>query len=1297
MATILLAAAGASVGAGFGGTVLGLSGAVIGRAAGATLGRVIDQRLLGGGSRAVETGRVDRLRIQTAGEGTPIPRIWGQMRVPGHVIWAGPLVETRREQGSGKGASPGVTEIGYRLSFAVALCEGEILGVGRVWADGEEVSPEDLNMRVYRGDESQLADPAIVAEEGEEAPAYRGIAYVVFEALALDRWGNRVPQLSFEVTRAAAGGRGLSRQVEAVAMIPGTGEYVLATTAVSHDLGLGETGVVNRNTPLAGSDFLASMQILGRELPKVGSVSLVVSWFGNDLRAGLCRLQPRVEARDVEGREMAWRSGGIGREEAAAVAQAGGRPLYGGTPADASVIEALRAIRDSGRKAVFYPFILMEQAAGNGLPDPWSGAPDQPVMPWRGRITLSVAAGRPGSPSGTPAASAEVAAFFGEAVATDFAIEDGGIVYHGPDEWSYRRFILHYAHLCAQAGGIDAFVIGSEMVGLTQIRGAGGTWPAVEALRRLARDVRAILGPEVKIGYAADWSEYFGHHPGNGDVHFHLDPLWADPEIDFVGIDNYMPLSDWREGEDHLDAHWRRIDNPDYLRSNVAGGEGFDWYYASDEDRLAQRRSPIRDGLFDEHWIWRYKDLRGWWMNAHHDRVAGVRAETPSPWVPRSKPIWFTEMGCPALDKGTNQPNKFLDAMSSESALPWFSDGRRDDRVQAAYLRAMTEYWGDPANNPARPARGRNPEGRMVEMARAHVWCWDARPFPVFPARSDLWADGPAWQRGHWLNGRAGAVPLADVVAEICREAGVVATDCEGLSGLVRGYAVDGAQTGRAALQPLMLAHGFDAVEREGVLGFVMRDGRVSARLGPEDMALAEGIEAPEFTRAAQAEMAGRVRLTHVEAGADYTTRTAETQLPGAGSLAVSDSELAMALTRGEGQATAERWLAEAEVARDTLRLALPPSRAELGPGDVIELTEAGGAGSRRWRIDRVERAGALSIDAVRVEPGLYRPARAVEGEAAARSFVPPVPVWPVFLDLPLMRGDEVPHAPHLAVTATPWPGSVAVWVAAEAGGGYRRNVTIPARSVIGVTLGPLAAARPGVWDRGPPLRLRLKGGTLGSASEAALLAGANLIAIGDGSAEGWELIQFREARLVGPGLWEIAMRLRGQAGSDALMPPAWPAGSLAVLLDGSAVQVDLPPEARNQTRHWRIGPALRAHSDPSYRAVTAAFRGAGLRPLSPCHLARVGRAVSWVRRTRVQGDGWDGPDVPLGETQERYSVRLVRAGAVLAQAMVGEPRWTIPEAAWNAAQGGGSFAIEVAQLSDVFGAGPFARMDVNV
>ena len=56
--------------------------------------------------------------------------------------------------------------------------------------------------------------------------------------------------------------------------------------------------------------------------------------------------------------------------------------------------------------------------------------------------------------------------------------------------------ILHYAHLCDAAGGVDAFLIGSEMRGITQVRSGAATYPAVQALRDLAADCRAILGAD---------------------------------------------------------------------------------------------------------------------------------------------------------------------------------------------------------------------------------------------------------------------------------------------------------------------------------------------------------------------------------------------------------------------------------------------------------------------------------------------------------------------------------------------------------------------------------------------------------------------------------------------------------------------------------------------------------------------------------------------------------------------------------------------------------------------------------
>ena len=122
-------------------------------------------------------------------------------------------------------------------------------------------------------------------------------------------------------------------------------------------------------------------------------------------------------------------------------------------------------------------------------------------------------------------------------------------------------------------------------------------------------------------------------------VSFHLDPLWADPEIDFVGIDNYMPLSDWRDGFEHADAAegWPAIYDRAYLQGNIAGGEGYDWFYASAADRSAQVRTPITDGGAGKPWVFRYKDLRAWWSSAHYDRPGGVESGTPTAWAPESE------------------------------------------------------------------------------------------------------------------------------------------------------------------------------------------------------------------------------------------------------------------------------------------------------------------------------------------------------------------------------------------------------------------------------------------------------------------------------------------------------------------------------------------------------------------------------------------------------------------------------------------------------------------------------------
>lgn len=159
--------------------------------------------------------RLDDLHIQVSEYGTPLPIVYGTVAVQGCVIWATDLVEvaTETEQGGGSGG-PSQTTVSYAYyaNFAVAICEGPVTGVLRIWAGPEKRLIYDGfsvegggEIRIYLGTEDQLPDALIEADKGAgNAPAYRGTCYVVFENFPVAKDGNRIPFLTFEVSTASA-------------------------------------------------------------------------------------------------------------------------------------------------------------------------------------------------------------------------------------------------------------------------------------------------------------------------------------------------------------------------------------------------------------------------------------------------------------------------------------------------------------------------------------------------------------------------------------------------------------------------------------------------------------------------------------------------------------------------------------------------------------------------------------------------------------------------------------------------------------------------------------------------------------------------------------------------------------------------------------------------------------------------------------------------------------------------------------------------------------------------------------
>lgn len=189
MATLLLTALGSAIGGPVGGAI------------GSLIGHSIDGRIFGPHGR--EGPRLRDLAVSTSSYGQAIPRQFGRMRVPGTVIWSTDLIESKHKQRA-KG-QPTTTVYAYAASFAVALSSTPIARVGRIWADGNLLrgAQEDLKVggavRIYNGFGDDPVDPLIAAAEGEQAPAFRHCAYVVFDNLELADFGNRIPALSFEI------------------------------------------------------------------------------------------------------------------------------------------------------------------------------------------------------------------------------------------------------------------------------------------------------------------------------------------------------------------------------------------------------------------------------------------------------------------------------------------------------------------------------------------------------------------------------------------------------------------------------------------------------------------------------------------------------------------------------------------------------------------------------------------------------------------------------------------------------------------------------------------------------------------------------------------------------------------------------------------------------------------------------------------------------------------------------------------------------------------------------------------
>lgn len=443
----------------------------------------------------------------------------------------------------------------------------------------------------------------------------------------------------------------INEQLKSIIMMPGAGEHVY-DTKIAYEA---DGSPINAHFGKK-ADVLLSLDSLKQNYPNVKNIGLVVGWFGDSTNGGKTHIAPKVEHKKTYKGDV-WSVGSVTRKNAEQISlDDSGEPNWGGTPSDRSIVDLVVEMESRGYDVMLYPMLFT----------------DNEDKSWRGEITAK--------------SKKDVDHFFNE----------------------YNKFIEHYAKL--EYGGvkikdhISSFIVGSEMEGLTK------NPYAVDKFVELTAKVRKAVGADVKLTYAANWSEY--HDDGRGN--HPLDKLFADKNIDFVGIDAYFPITDNMKQKDIT---------PEIIKHGWESGIDFD-YWRDDNGKKHKLDAAYA-----------VKNIEYWWSHKHYDENGKVSA-----WQPKMKPVVFTEFGFTSVDGTTNEPSKYYDPTTEGAGFPKGSAGLLDYNAQRMAMEATEEFWTEKSSE----------RGNEGLASTRYAYSWDARPI-YHKQASQYWGDNEDWQYGHWL------------------------------------------------------------------------------------------------------------------------------------------------------------------------------------------------------------------------------------------------------------------------------------------------------------------------------------------------------------------------------------------------------------------------------------------------------------------------------------------------------------------------------------------------------------------
>jgi len=451
-----------------------------------------------------------------------------------------------------------------------------------------------------------------------------------------------------------------------------------------------------------------------------------------------------------------------------------------------------------------------------------------------------------------------------------------------------------------------------------------------------------------------------------------------------------------------------------------------------------------------------------------------------------------------------------------------------------------------------------------------------------------------------------------------------------------------------------------------GVLVFRMQ-GDVDAVLSTGR--LADDKSTLEITRGGLDANMPSVRVRYTASETDHMPAVAWAEAEAADE--VVDVDLPIAMDEDQARQCARGLSETLRLSRTSAQFAMAADGMVIEAGDVVSLD------GETWRVTERSDARGVSFKVARAgEAGFMTltPALPANAPAAVATGVPDV----VIVDPPALPGQEDDLRPLGFAFVEPWPSRVLFEAGASVDqlsvrGGITRPCTM---GRLGGAIFPHVSGR---WQEAS-IWVDVVGGDLSSRTEGAVLNGANIALVETDT--GWEMLQHRDAVLVGPRSYRLDGLLRGQQGTETAMASGAFAGNRVLFLTGAETRLDIASWERGLELVWRGGA-------PPFVAGgiwqgTQAFDAVAQREWSPAHVhahwSGGNLELSWIRRARKDGDPWAAGEPPLGAA-ERYRVRVSGGGGVR--------EWDVEEARANYAEAeqaadfpaGGDALIEAAQL----------------